>query len=204
MAIPALLTRTSRCEHCCERMRAAAATLSSLETSISTHCTSSPSARKSAAARVPRSASLAPSQTLNPSIARRRATSRPIPLLAPVTRARFAAVILESPCPVPDNGVLARSSPQGKARAAPCRGGGRANPQPSVRSRIQGPRSQSAGPRASAPQRPYSALSVLIPDSQQHLPSGVVVVGHQVPGGVVELAFELIREVDSLQGDPEV
>src|SRR6185312_5963206 len=117
-AIPALLMRTSRCEHCRERLRTAAATLSSLVTSISTHCTSSPSARSSLAARVPRPASLAPSQTLNPSAASRRTTSRPIPLLAPVTRALCAAAILKSPVLALANAVRACATPQGRPSAA--------------------------------------------------------------------------------------
>src|SRR3569833_2563653 len=45
--------------------------------------------------------------------------------------------------------------------------------------------------------------SVLVPRTQEDLPSGVMVVVRQVPRGIVELVFELIREIDSLQGNPE-
>src|SRR3569833_1897884 len=46
--------------------------------------------------------------------------------------------------------------------------------------------------------------SVLVPRTQEDLPTRVMVVVRQVPRCVVELVFELISEIYSLKGNPEV
>src|SRR6185312_15094418 len=79
---------------------------------------------------MPRSAFLAPSQTLKPAAASRRATSRPMPLLAPVTSALFDVVNAGSPCGKPK---IARRGARGAPEALEIL----PNPLPQLRSPVR-------------------------------------------------------------------
>src|SRR3954469_1086861 len=112
--MPALLMRTSRPVPASRIVRTAAATLAS---SVTSSCTKRPPSA-SAASR-PTVASRAPIQTSWPASSRRRAVSRPRPLLAPVIKVVVMLLMLRATAPRQKR-TLVPGTGRATIRAAPC------------------------------------------------------------------------------------